>query len=138
MTSPKWHWNNVLFSKISLSLKKEKNENNKEGNSPLPERITSLFFLNYIIYLSFLLFLFICILFRELFLPRSPKYVMKWWIILKLKGFVARKISPLRGIREGDGYQALFRRHCSMAGIQEKGHLDFWLYCSFLSAIFTL
>ena len=137
MTSPKWHWNNILFSEISLPLKKGKDENNKEGNSPLPERITSLL-KNYIIYLSFLLSLFICIVFRELFLPASPKYVMKWWIILKLKGFVARKISPLRGIREGDGYQALFRQHCSMAGIQEKGHLGFWFSCSFFHVVFTL
>lgn len=91
MTFLKWHWNTFYFLRFNV-LKKWKQW---RSNLPLPWRITFVF--HYIIYLPFLLFLFIYIIFREPFLPGSPKYVRKWWIIVMLKGFVAGKLSPLRG-----------------------------------------
>lgn len=81
----------ILFSMILLSLKDGKKK------SPLPSRGHSFHFSLHNTRLSFILFLFTCIIFRELFLPGSPKYVMKWWIILMPRGFVPGKVSPLRG-----------------------------------------
>lgn len=86
----KWCWTNISFSKILLPFQKKK----QRKFTFVGQSVVFILIVWWIFPFHRCLY---SIIFGKVLFPASPKSVMRWRMIWTHRGFVAGKISPLRG-----------------------------------------